>query len=397
MGRSPALSSAVGLAVALLALGVLAVDPTLAGASGSAPVGRTAAEAPTPQEQAAIIGLAAIAGAGVEVRHTMQAAGPDPSVTLAPSPSSAPSPSTSNKPARSSGIPAAWHSGASGDAAINGTFGAWRGEGLQIVGTWSDTSADAQTSMGSVDDYAWWDGDLDIAVGGLVKGETFERAAAGAYVDRWTTAIRNLRAKRAGKPGVTYVRFLHEMNGNWFDWSVTPGNVGDFKKTWRLYHNLLEREYPQAKLVFSPNDGNCSGVPMEVMWPGDDVVDVISPDTYDSDPVHNTAAIWDEWFMSEQNGPMGIGAWRSFARRHGKPMGLGEWGLRNTDNPLWISKMHAFLASCAAEPGDRNLAGKCIYDVYFNIKHNGNASYLIYGGPNERSAQTYKALSWGSR
>src|SRR5689334_20684211 len=220
------------------------------------------------------MGLAAIVGAGLEVRHVMKVKGPAPVVVLptpSPSPSASPSASPSVSPSASpsdtptptaparparaaSGIPFAWHSGASGPQAIDGSFGSWRGSRVQIIATWSDTSEAAQRNQGSVADLSGWDGDLDIAVGGLVSGESWSQAASGAFVDRWTEAIRNIRAARSGHRGVVYIRFAHEMTGNWFTWAVTPGNVDDFKRSWRLFHSILEREYPQAKLVFSPND-----------------------------------------------------------------------------------------------------------------------------------------------
>src|SRR3954452_10578245 len=83
--------------------------------------------APNGLDDPALVGIAAIAGAGLEVRHVMKVAGPDPVVSVSPSPSASATPSItpSNTPAprRASsvaGIVAAWHSGAAGDAASNG-------------------------------------------------------------------------------------------------------------------------------------------------------------------------------------------------------------------------------------------------------------------------------------
>jgi hypothetical protein len=107
--------------------------------------------------------------------------------------------------------------------------------------------------------------------------------------------------------------------------------------------------------------------------------------------------LWDEWINSTDRGPKGLGAWRSFAAAHGKPMSLPEWGLRDLDNPYFIAKMYEFLASCAPRPGDVDLAGKCIYDIYFNIANGGNNGFMIYGGPNPRAAEVYREYVWGSR
>jgi hypothetical protein len=391
--------------VALLAVVVSAVQaaperrPKLAATqpAPAAPGGLTGPE---------LMGLAAIAGAGLEVRHVMKVKGPDPLIDLlsAPpgpaGPSSSPSAAVAPRAAVSgllAGIPVVWHSGASGDAAVSGAFGDWRGEALQIMGTWSDTTAESQRDVGSLGTYAGWNGDLDIAIGALAPGESWSAAASGAYLDRWTQAVQTIRAQRSGRSGVAYIRFAHEMTGDWFAWKVNSGNVADFKKAWRLFAAMLRREYPQAKLVFSPNDGSSSDVPLDEIWPGNDVVDVVGPDSYDGYPNKTSEAVWDDWFNSTRNGPLGLGAWRRFAAAHGKPLALPEWGLRNQDNPFYITKMHEFLASCAPRAGDPSLAGTCIYDIYFNIANNGNSGFMIYGGPNPDAAQTYRGLSWGAR
>lgn len=376
--------------------------------------GRGAGDDPT------LVGLAAIAGAGLEVRHVMKAEGPDPSVDLtldatpspsspSPSPSGSPSPSAGPSPSASppgrraaaagsaAGIPVAWHSGAAGDTAVDGSFAAWRGEPLQIMGTWNDTTAASQRDIGTLSTYAGWNGDLDLAIGALAPGESWSQAASGAYADRWTQAVRNIRAARSGKPGMVYVRFAHEMTGDWFTWKVNSGNVADFKTAWRLFHGILKREYPRAKLVFSPNDGNHSDVSVDQIWPGDAVVDVVGPDTYDGYPNHTSESDWQEWLTAEGNGPKGPGAWRAFAAAHGKPLAFPEWGIRNMDNPFFITKMHEFLASCAPRPGDTDLAGKCIYDIYFNITNSGNAGFKVYGGPNPRAGDAYRRQTWGTR
>jgi hypothetical protein len=362
-----------------------------AGAAGSAGAAQAAAAVVVPgvvREDALVVGLAALASAGQDIKHMMDGAKPS---------AAAKKPGAAGAPRRSvGGIRAAWHSGASGDAAANGSFASWRGSSVQIVGTWADTSAADQTDASALDTYRNWNGDVDIAVGGLTDGETWAQAAAGAYMGRWAESIRNIKAKRAGRSGTTYIRFAHEMTGDWYAWRVTSANVGDFKKAWRMYHDLLAREFPQAKLVFSPNDGNASGVPLSTIWPGDSYVDVVGPDSYDGYPNKTSQDLWDEAFSSTSDGPEGLGSWLAFARAHGKPLALPEWGLRSADNPFYIQKMHQFLAGCAARPGETNLAGKCIYDIYFNIAESGNAHFMIYGGANPEAGQAYRALTWGT-
>ena len=63
--------------------------------------------------------------------------------------------------------------------------------------------------------------------------------------------------------------------------------------------------------------------------------------------------------------PRGLAYWRDFAKAHGKPLVIPEWGLVNAkhnhcgrDNPHFIEQMHAFLH----EPTN-GVAFHCYFDV----------------------------------
>ena len=289
-----------------------------------------------------------------------------------------------------------WRSGASGKSAIDGSFGSWRGKPVQVIAIWGDTTAEEQTEISALGAVDGFDGDLDVAVGALAEGESWERAAQGAYADRWRQAAKTIAAHRSGKPGTTYVRFAHELNGSWFDWKVTSGNLAAFKTAWRLYHDILAQEYPAAKLVFSPNNGSHSDVPVSDIYPGDELVDVIGVDFYDGWPSVTSQEDWDKVLYATEKGdqPRGVGAWQRFAAAHGKPLSFPEWGLQKGDHPAFIKAMHEFLSANAARPGD--VAGKVVYDVYFDIAHGGNKGFMLTGSANPQSAQLYRSLQWGS-
>jgi hypothetical protein len=295
-------------------------------------------------------------------------------------------------PGRPGGPWNGWKSGASGHEAADGSFAAYRGKELGIVGTWGDTTAEAQAALDSVDTYGGRNVDLDIAVGGLVKGESWEQAAAGAYADRWTTAMRNLRAKRAGK-GITYVRIAHEMNGDWMPWSVNSGNVGAYKQAYRLYASIIRREFPEARITWSPNGGNHTDVSIDDMYPGGDVTDVIGPDIYDGYPNVTSDAVCKEstekWASPES--PHGLAAWRDYARQKGKPIALPEWGLAYGDYPEYIRCVNSIISASPAASGPGSNAGRFVYDIYFNSEE----KFKLVNGPNPQSSAVYKTLSWG--
>jgi hypothetical protein len=286
-----------------------------------------------------------------------------------------------------------WVSGASGPEAADGSFGSWRGKPIGLVGTWSDTSEQLQTEMSGADGFAGFSGQMDIAVGALVRGETWEQAAAGQFVQRWTTAIRNLRAKRAGK-GTTYIRIAHEMNGDWMAWGVNASTLPAYLKGYRLYASIVRKEFPQARLVFSPNSGNHTNVTIEQLWPGDDVVDVIGPDLYDAYPSITSQKAWDAevnaW--STPGSPHGLGAWQQFAARHGRPIALPEWALRADDDPLFIRGVHDLMARYPAVSGSSSNAGRFVYDCYYNAE----STEKLLGGQHTKANAMYLSLKWGS-
>ncbi|MDQ1288407.1 MAG: hypothetical protein QG622_1972 [Actinomycetota bacterium] len=286
-----------------------------------------------------------------------------------------------------------WVSGAAGPETDDGTFAAFRGEPLGIVGVWSDTSAESQTSMGTLKAYDDYVGEIDIAVGGLVRGETWAQAAAGRFVGRWTTAVRTIKAHRAGK-GTTYIRIAHEMNGDWMAWGVTSKNLAAFKKGYRLYASIIRKEFHEARITFSPNSGNHTDVSIDKLWPGDDITDVIGPDYYDWDNDVASPASWKQetnaWLVPKVT-PTGLAAWREYAERRGKPIAMPEWGLPMGDDPQWITYVHDYMARYAAGRGSTNVAGRFVYDVYFNAE----PKFKLLGGDNPRAGAAYAKLTWG--
>jgi acetyl esterase/lipase len=301
-----------------------------------------------------------------------------------------------------------WSSGASGDDVATGSFGNWRGSAVTMAGTWDDGDAATQTDLPTVaGEFKTWDGDLDVAVGGTVLGsdESYAQAAQGAYLDRWTTMAKNLQTLRGDTAGTTYVRPFHEFNGDWYtNWQVTPANLTDYKAAFRLIAQTIRQNCPRCKIVWSPNNGTSSGSASPAdAYPGDDVVDVIGVDSYNANgnTVVTDPQTWQQYADAASNGaPVGPEAWRQFAESHGKPIAFPEWGLNSGggggDDPAYIQGMHDWMTQHAAQPGDTDLAGKVVYDVYFNIAMGGNNGFLIKDGPNTQSAQTYTRLHWGT-
>jgi hypothetical protein len=308
-----------------------------------------------------------------------------------------------------------WYAGASGTGVADGSFQAWLGQPVTVASVWADTDDEVQRTVSGLSGYESWKGAIDIAVGGTVlgSGENYASAASGAYDARWRAAAKVIAAARKGK-GPTFVRPFHEMNGGWYhEWTVTRENSADYKKAFARYASILRAAMPEVYIVFSPNYGDATGLPIDYWYPGDSVVDVVAPDYYNdyNGGAGNSVAAWNAAAgQRDDNGnPQGPEAWRQFAQQHGKPLGFPEWGLKPAgqgggDTPEWIKAFEAWMNRNANKAtwglGGRipsSSSGKVLYSCYFNVVHGGDPGFTIYGsGANPRSAAIFPDLTWGN-
>ena len=148
--------------------------------------------------------------------------------------------------------------------------------------------------------------------------------AAGGYDAHARALATNL--VNAGL-GHAVIRLGHEANGTWY-----PDNIGtttaqfrQWKAFWRNTVNAM-RSVPGAG--FSFNWCVAAGyrpIPFSDYYPGDDVVDSIGVDVYDT---HAPADV-NRWAY-QYNRLGGVGAIARFARDHHKPLTIPEWGLEPT-------------------------------------------------------------------
>jgi len=185
--------------------------------------------------------------------------------------------------------------------------------------------------------------------------------ARGEYDRYFRQLARNLvRADQAD----AILRIGWEFNVSVSTWRV--GEPAVYRAYWR-HAVAAMRSVPGQRFEFDWNV-NASNTQIDAAryWPGDDVVDYVGVDVYDlgwvpgtypyPDPcgavcrlAHQQAA-WDEIL----GGRRGLAFWSDFAKAHGKPMSLPEWGLWRRDdghgggdNPYFIEQMHAFLTDPA--------------------------------------------------
>src|SRR5262249_24706574 len=115
----------------------------------------------------------------------------------------------------------------------------------------------------------------------------------------------------------------------------------------------------------------------EAAWPGDAFVDLVGVDVYDESwqpgtyrwPEGSDAAAIEArqkavWEKEIHGGAHGLVFWSKFAREHGKPRAICEWGVKNRpngnggmDDPHFVEQMHRFITA----PANR-VAFHCYFD-----------------------------------
>lgn len=300
-----------------------------------------------------------------------------PPTTTTPTTPPTSTPPTTTPPTTAPSTPPAtgnrtWLSGGSGAGIGDGTFGAWRGSPTTIATTWSDTDFDNASHAYQFypgNDYQNWTGSIDWSPGAL-WGASWAAGASGALDDKWVTMMKNAKSTWTSKSrGTFYIRFAHEMNGNWFQHSVRASEINDFKTSWQRLWRIKQTYFPEAKLVFNTNANTVQSpyYDWRQLWPGDAYVDVYATDFYSQH--------WKFPMFDGTGAPMQLEAHRQFAAAHGKPFAVPEWGINmqaGGDQPGYIQFMYDFFSRNGGTG-----SGNLLYECYFNYLY-ANDQYAIF-------------------
>ncbi|WP_236745311.1 glycoside hydrolase family 26 protein [Rhodococcus sp. BS-15] len=156
-----------------------------------------------------------------------------------------------------------------------------------------------------------------------------------AYITEWARALASW-----GKP--VMLRYAHEMNGNWYPWAdrVNGNTDGDYVRAYRHVHDLFTAAgASNVEWVWNPNVPNA--VPMSVVYPGSQYVDVVGLDGYN----WGTSQSWSAWQTPDQLFGDGLTQVRALAL--GKPIVLGEVASAEAggSKPAWITRLIEYLAA----------------------------------------------------
>jgi hypothetical protein len=207
---------------------------------------------------------------------------------------------------------------------------------------------------------------------------TWEAPCAAGQYDTYATQLgRNLVAEGVAN---TIVRLGLEANGTWENDFV--GTTTTEEQDWA---DCFDQEVGSMRavagshFVFVWNPNACTeALPVTTWYPGDAYVDVVGLDQYDqscSQP--STAVSWSTLY----NQNYGLAQFLAFARAHGKPMAVPEWGMDASpagDDPAYVSGMAQLV----------NGSGNVMFQSYFDA---GDDGVLSLGSDAPRGTAVYKS------
>jgi hypothetical protein len=182
--------------------------------------------------------------------------------------------------------------------------------------------------------------------------EKIAACARGDYDAHYAALSRNLRAANLGD---SILRIGWEAHANWQPWSYR-NNPTDWRACWRRIASTVKREVPTLRANWNVGDDvggtrtymrdSVAIAGFDAFYPGNDVVDEIGIDTYDTPRIKNYSAFFNDdvgnlgWFVLQ-------------AKRLGKPLSFPEWGLWDSqaldrsdgsgDDPDFIARMYAWM------------------------------------------------------
>ncbi len=227
---------------------------------------------------------------------------------------------------------------------------------------------------------------------------TLASCAAGTDNAHWKALATNLVAAGLGS---SVLRLGHEFNGNWYAWNAVgraSTYIGCFQQ---MVTTMRAVSGSHLSFNWNPSAGPLQ-MAAETAYPGDAYVDSVGLDIYDV--VYGT-------FGQPKSGPADAGPdggdlltdaerqkgwtflttgdhnlyyWRDFAKAHGKPLSIPEWGTWNEagsepgggDDPVYVQGMHDFIADPAND---------VLFASYFDIHASDGDHELSPGVPGESS------------
>jgi hypothetical protein len=150
-----------------------------------------------------------------------------------------------------------------------------------------------------------------------------------AWLDKVATFIGSLKGDKGEAIPILF-RPFHEHTGNWFWWGRNASTAFEYKTLWRFTVYYLQKVKKLHNVLWVYNTSGDFQTKEEFLdrYPGDDMVDVLSFDTYQyGDPQK------EKWFETNTNKLLGMVG--ELAKEKNKLFALAETGYEAIPYPSW--------------------------------------------------------------
>ncbi len=286
-----------------------------------------------------------------------------------------------------SGLP--WPAGFFTSSGTTRAAEAWRGRPFDVETsffghlTWAHMTSSAATLRTKLPSVP---GRLALALGMLPTDHAgrLEECAAGLFDPLIRSVTAAILANGGGAAAATGKPILLRLgweanNANSYPWGAT-GDGSSWRACFRRWVDILNPITDPATspptrqrnflIVWNMANRGSLKLPIENLWPGGDVVDIVGSQFYDRCPPlpEGDEAEWARRLVARDplGNPAGPLAWLEYARSKGKPYAVPEWGIGGprdicarpgTDNPYFVRKMHGLFQAIAPE---------LAFESYFN-------------------------------
>lgn len=123
----------------------------------------------------------------------------------------------------------------------------------------------------------------------------------------------------------------HEHTGSWFWWGQKLCTTEQYKALWQMTYDYMVNERGLTNLVwsYSPGAGMLTLELFAERYPGDDIIDMVGFDCYQSGT--------DEQYSADMHNALEVT--EAFAEEHGKLMAVTETGYEGIKNPKWWTEV----------------------------------------------------------
>jgi len=210
-----------------------------------------------------------------------------------------------------------------------------------LVWGWAQTTGDLMYAFHYLEDMWPASYTLHYDVPMILSGGTFAQVYNGSLDAVYLDVARTIASRDPN--GI--IRIGHEMNGNWYDWSIdsAAGSSAEFVLCYQHLVSLFRSVSPGFKFVWNPGAGKWAGIDFLPSYPGDAYVDFVSFDMYE-DAGFASMSAEDRWNHFLENDGRGLNWLAEFTAQHGKPAAFDEWASA-VDDGVFITKMHEWITT----------------------------------------------------